>query len=803
MFRNVLFLPLLFVLFPLALLAQNKAGTVYGTVIDSESDQPLPFINVVLLKASDTSIVKGVSTDQSGRFEITNIPDGNYLLKFTCIGFHTIIKPGIKIEASGRKLNTQTTAMKSAILDLDEVVVTGTKETFNNSIDRKVYNVEGDIMSKSGTASDLLQNIPSVSVDIDGNVSLRGSQNVMIMINGKTSSLMDKSSATVLDELPANSIERIEVITNPSASYKPDGTSGILNIVLKKDVHRGLNSNFTANVANKNRYNANVNFNYNPGAFNIFGNYGYRHDNRTRYGTVDREKMDISGTRTYYHENASSTGQPMVQLASFGADYAFDKSSKLGLTGNLYYEDATRTATTSQTYFDGNHAATLDFDRKRVSPQTEKELEFEVTYERNLGKEDHVLEMNAKISHSPQDESNQYTDIYRYPVADNQYDNDVLYERDDSKEISIKYKNPFSESTSIEAGYLGEFSIYENDLRVNYFDYVAGTLVNDPARTSHFLLDKSINALFGTVNQKIGAFGILAGLRVEQASVKPQLISSDSAFTNEYFSLFPTVHLLYKLNKTTSLQLNYSKRIHRPHDDDLNPFPEYQDPYNLRAGNPSLSPEYIHSLELGCQLQYENFSLIPDVYYRYTYNRFTPMTQQVNDSVLLTTLKNMLSDRSGGVELVFSGSLPNVVSAQMSLNGFYNQIDASNLGYTTKSSAWSWSGTFSCNFTLTKTTMFQINSNYRSLRLTPQGEVSPVYGFNCGLRQDLSGGRVSLVLTASDIFNTMKFKSGLDTQPLKEHSVRQRDGCIVYLGATYHFGKSAKKKDKMEYDDGI
>src|ERR1035438_10454180 len=175
------------------------------------------------------------STNKTGKFDFLNVADGDYLIKFSCIGFHEVIKSGIKIGNVGRKLNSGKTELVSSITDLDEVVVTSKKETFNNSVDRKVYNVEQDIMSKSGTAGDLLQNIPSVSVDIDGNVSLRGSQNVMIMINGKTSPLMDKSSATVLDEMPANSIERIEVITNPSASFKPDGTSGIINIVLKKN----------------------------------------------------------------------------------------------------------------------------------------------------------------------------------------------------------------------------------------------------------------------------------------------------------------------------------------------------------------------------------------------------------------------------------------------------------------------------------------------------------------------------------------------------------------------------------------
>src|ERR1035437_2434698 len=311
------------------ILAQNKTGTVYGFVDDEGSGNPVPFVNVLLLKSSDSTVIKGITANKTGKFEITDIADGNYLLKFSCIGFHEVIRSGIKIGIAGRKLNTGTTSLVSSITDLDEVVITSKKETFNNGIDRKVYNVENDIMSKSGSASDLLQNIPSVSVDIDGNVSLRGSQNCMIMINGKTSPLMDKSSATVLDELPSNSIERIEVITNPSASFKPDGTSGIINIVMKKNTSTGLNSNITFNLGNKSRYNTNWNFNYNPGRFNIYGNYGFRQDDRSRLNNDSRDQTDSIGTKSYYSEANNQHGRPIVHLANLGGEYNFNQYNKI------------------------------------------------------------------------------------------------------------------------------------------------------------------------------------------------------------------------------------------------------------------------------------------------------------------------------------------------------------------------------------------------------------------------------------------------------------------------------------------
>jgi outer membrane receptor protein involved in Fe transport len=344
------------------------------------------------------------------------------------------------------------------------------------------------------------------------------------------------------------------------------------------------------------------------------------------------------------------------------------------------------------------------------------------------------MEFEFKISHSPELEQNFYTNVYNFPNLPKDYDNDAITQNNDKKEVTLKYKNPLSENSSFEAGYSGEFNSSEMDLYKDYYNNTLNRLVKDTTKSSHFFLDKFINAVYSTYENKIGDFSFLAGLRLEQAIIKPQLLSLDSTITNKYFNLFPTLHLKYKLNKIASLQLNYSKRVHRPHDDDLNPFPEYQDPRNVRTGNPDLLPEYIHSLEFGCQINYENISFVPGIYYRYTTNRFTRITRQLNDSVILTTQQNLNFDQSGGLEFVASGSVLNFLSTQLSINGFYNQIDASNLGYNVRSSAYSWSGTLSFNFNITKTTMFQVNSNYRSLRLTSQGEIGPSYAVNCGLR---------------------------------------------------------------------
>ena len=298
---------------------------------------------------------------------------------------------------------------------------------------------------------------------------------------------------------------------------------------------------------------------------------------------------------------------------------------------------------------------------------------------------------------------------------------------------------------------------------------------------------------------------MLAGFRGEGSFIDANLVSANQSITNNSFYLYPTLHLSYKLSELMQLQLNYSKRANRPEGDDLNPFPEYQDPRNVRSGNPNLKPEFIHSVEFGLQWQTDYLSIVPSVFYRSRYNGMTTVTQALNDTTLLTTKQNLSSDQSAGMELVLSGSYENLFSMNLSGNGFYEEIDASNLGFGNKKSIMTFSGNMSCNVNLSSTTMMQVNSNFRSKRLTPQGEYGPNYVVNLGLRQDLFEDRLSLVFTISDIFKTLNRDMNLDTSWLRQAVSNKRDSQIFYFGVTYHFGKPSKKsKEKsIQYDNGI
>jgi outer membrane receptor protein involved in Fe transport len=791
-----------FFIFSLPLFSQNPVHVITGTVQDRSSKKPMEFATVQLLQVSDSSIIETTATDKKGKFVLDKIAAGNYILQFSFIGYEKTV---MTVIVNQQKENIGIVEIGLSANNMGEVVVTARRSLLNTSIDRKVYNVTQDIMAQSGSASDILKNIPSVEVDIEGQVSLRGSADVIILINGRPSPLMGKTKAEVLQQLPANSIERIEVITNPSARYKPDGTSGIINIVLKKNTKSGWNGTTTINTGNSDRYNGGINFNYKPGKLNIFSNYNIRQDSRLRLNNINRIYFDSTGkTQSYYKEDSRSVAHPLGNIVTIGADYTLSDHNSIGISGNYHYRKQTRNDVVQKFFSDKNNIQASKYNRLRYDPEFEKEKDAAAYWQHNFSKEDHELRVEFNASASDEVEDNHYTNVYYFPAQPSSFDNTLIKQGDNQQQLTIDYSNPLTEDSKLEAGYDGSFNQIDMDFYGEYYDAALGKFVKDIIKTNRFKYSESIHAVYGTYQHSYEAFGYSAGLRLEQVLINGTLVTKDSAISNQYFKIYPTLHLSYKLKKG-ELQLNYSRRVNRPEGDNLNPFPEYQDPYNIRAGNPNLLPEITHSVEFGYKWQNDKFSFVPSLYYRYKQNGFTSVTIRLNDSVLLSTQQNLSNDKSTGLELIFSAKAGKFLSANLSSNFFYNQIDASNLGYNNKKSVVSMSTNFNSTVTLTKTTMWQVSCNYRSARLTPQGKLFGSFVFNSGMRQDLFKKKVSVILTASDIFKSLKQKSELNTLFLNQFTTGRRDARIIYLGISYRFGKLTKKQseEKLQFDNNL
>jgi outer membrane receptor protein involved in Fe transport len=785
-------------LFPMLAQAQFK-GLITGKITDHQSQQSIEFANILLKSSKDSSVIANQVTNAKGIYRFTGVPEGSYYLQAGFVGYSNRRSSVFSID------NQRASAQINLSLDggakiLTEVSINAKKAIYSNSLDRKVYHVDQDITAKSGSAAEVLQNVPLVQVDLDGNVSLRNAATT-ILINGKVSPLMGKNAAATLQQLPANSIERIEVITNPSAKYKPDGTGGIINIILKKNTKRGLNGSATVNGGNGKRYNANTTLNYNPGALNIFGSYSIRQDDRTRLTSNNRTQTnELSTVKSYYQDLITAQSRPFSNIANLGMDYNLDDHTTVGLSGsyylrNMHKHDLTHKMIRSET---GNQS----YDRKRENFEQESQRNAAFYLEHSFSKEDHKLRLEFDIAHSPEVENNRYRNTFTLPAIAEQLDNTIIKQNSDQQHLSLAYENPLSGHSKLEAGYDGQFNKSDLDFFGEAYDPGQQQFLTDLQKTNRFIYQENVQALYGTFSYEYQKFSFMAGLRTEYADLNSRLITTSTTIPNHYFKLHPSLHLTYKLKENKQLQLNYSKRVRRPEADELNPFAEYADPTNVRVGNPLLLPEIIHSIETGYQWNNSIFSILPGIYYRYTQNRFTAVTQPLNDSVLVTRQQNLAADRAFGADLVFSANVSNRLMINLTGNVFYNEIDAANLGYSAKKSTLSRSSNFKSSDSITNSSTLQLNSSYKSSRLSPQGKYLPSFVMNLGFRQEVLAKKASIYLTASDIFKSQRQVLSLQGPLLTQDIHTKSNSRIVYLGFSYNFGITKKKKD-LQFDNSL
>ncbi len=784
--------------------AQNKTGSVNGTVIDKKTGLPIEYASVQLIEQKNNTALKTAISNKKGKFSLDSIAFGTYSLKINYMGL-VVPAQTVTLATNASVVSLGNISMELSSNTLEEVSVTSKKNMLSSTVGKKVYNTSQDIMAQSGSASDILRNVPSVEVDIEGNISLRGSGELMILINGRPSPLMGKNRAEVLQQIPANTIERIEVITNPSAKYRPDGTAGMINIVMKKNAKAGFNGNVTGNIGNKERANGSLTLNYKTSKLNTFATYSLRQDERNRFGNTNRQFLDsITGATTgFYTENYRSKARPLSHLLRGGFDYTIDKLNSVGISGSYLTTKLTRNDLYERTFFDKNMQVTQRLDRTRYAPAVEYEKDITAYWQRNFNKEGEELRVEFTASSQSEDEKNYYNNQYYFPVKLSIPDNNWVNQIEYNQQATVDFVNPIGENAKLELGYAGSFIQQDIDFYTENYNPLTGTLIKNPLTSNRFKLNQKVHAFYGTYSNSIGELEYSLGLRGEQSFIESNLVTSNSIIKNQYFNVFPTVQLSYKLSKG-QLQLNYSKRVNRPEGDDLNPFPEYLDPINLRAGNPYLLPEFIHSLEFGYQWKNKIFTIVPSIYYRYKYNGFTSITQKINDTAFLTTKQNLSNDQSTGFELVVSAKPTKTITANLSTNVFYNTINFGTTAAPDKKSIWSMNTNFNASASITKITMFQFTCIYRSARQTIQGFYAPTFVMNMGLRQDMMKNKLLVVATLSDVFSTLKQRSDLNSKFLLQNQLTSRDAQVFYIGFNYRFGKTTKKaEDKMQFDNAL
>lgn len=780
-------------------------GAVTGTVFDQASAHAIEYATVTLKRMPRGEALQSAATDARGAFAIEGVAFGEYRVAYGVLGAEVRESPTFTVDASHREVNLGRISAGNPAVKMEQFEVSARREALANSIDRKVYNVGKDIISATGAATGLLANIPSVQVDIEGNVSLRGNENVLVLVNGKPSNLMNSANrAMSLEQMPAEAIEKIEVITNPSARYKPDGTAAIINITLKRKHEPGYSAAVRTNVGNDGRYNAGFTANYNPGRYNLYTSASVRQDARPRFGEDRRTHLDpATNTLVSTVQTTVEHARPLSRLVQLGGEYTLDDATKVGASLSYNFRTFFRDSTVGNLSRNAAGAVTADYDRQRADAEWQKSTEFVTTLEHSFAREGQDLSLELKHDRHWEQEDNHYANVYRSPVTPTTFDYTVIHPTETGTALSADFSQPLESAAKLDAGYAMEDGQNDMDYRGGRRDPATQLGTPDPARTNRFIYRNRIHAIFLTYGRPLGRFGLLAGLRFEDTTVHTNQVTAKLADETNYRRLYPSLHLSYTLSETGQLQLNYSHRIHRPESDDLNPFPEYQDPFNLRAGNPHLLPEDTHSLESGYQYKKDNTTYLAVAYYRQTYHAFTTITRYIDSVTLLTTHENLSTNRSGGLELAATRELGRQLNLNVSANAYRSEVDATNLGLSGTRAALAWSAKLNANWHPTKTNLVTFNTNYTAKRLTAQGNRLPTFIANLGLRHELADKKTAFVVTLSDLFNSLRERTVINTPTLHDEITRRRSARIIYAGIVYNFGKPAKKKkdDSLQFDD--
>lgn len=799
--------PLSFLLFlcliTSSLAGQSNGGTVFGEIIEASTEEVLEFVNIALYK--DTSFISSAISDKEGLFRFSDLPVGDYHISLSFVGFETKKTDVFSIESEGQELDLDEISLHISAEILDIVEVTEEKAIYNLDIDRKVYNVEKDILASTSSATEILQNIPSVTVNVDGQISLRGSSNITYFINGRPSAMMRMNSTAALQQIPANMIERIEVITNPSAKYKPDGIGGIINIVLKENTSNGLNGTAIANIGNLDRYNGSLSLSYAKENINAYASYGIRHSDTPRDDIENIINKDGNGgTLSTFDKNINAKYNEFSHLVNAGMEWELSDWDVLEISSNYFLANNQNIKKISSIFNDSFEPNENEFNTTNlVLDETEQEYELGIAFEHQFD-EDHALAFEYVYANFSEKEDGYFNENHTLPTLRDSFIHNLIEIKGPTHEISLEYALPIGEDTEFEAGYVAELMKEDLQYTGEFKSTQETNWMNDPNRSNHFIFTQNIHALYASFGHAIDDFGFLAGLRAEQAYVTSNLVSINQKYPNDYFKLYPTLHLSYELSDNQEIQLSYSKRVNRADSDEQNPFEEYVDNYTINVGNPQLKPEQVHSLEFGYRLQTNNFTFLPSIYYRYKEDAFTEILETVNTNITKSTFTNLDTDQSTGLEFILTGKVYKYFNFNLSSNLFYQQIDARSLGFSKNKSAFSWDSRLGLNFNITKSTYAQVNGYYRSSHITPQGEFNPIVLFNAGLRQNVMKNQASIVLTVSDIFRSLDYESSIDTPILNQRTRYGRNSQILYLGFVYNFGKNIQnQKKKLGFEDEL
>ena len=785
----------------------RNIGILKGKLIDSYSSNPIEYGNIVLFRLQDSTMFSGTISDPKGEFLIEKIPIGRYYAIVQFIGFETKTIPDLFFNPRTPEIDLGEVVIKPGATALQGVEITAERDMMLANLDKRIINVDKDLTGIGGTAVDIMQNIPSVTVDIEGNVQLRGSGNVLILIDGKPTGLQDLNSSDILQQIPANSIERVEVITNPSVRYDPDGTSGIINIVLKKRSLEGFNGQIQANYGFYDRINGGVNLNLRTEKFNIFGSYDNR-INRFR-GTNFMERNTFFGDQTTRLLQEGTTENNMASHSgNLGFDYMPDQYNTISATVRYRNFERGGEGNINNNITQAGNTLRL-FDRFSDSRRFMKSFNYNLSYRRTTRLPGEEFTADLIISNNAMRMVEEIVQESFFPQ--NVISQQQSQARNTNKQGTLRanYIRPLNEKSRLEGGFSSEIKYLTMRYHYDFWNPVEDVWAENDSLANYFLMDEQIHAAYGIYAGMSGKFRYQFGLRAEVSVTDGEQEISGDTFRNSYFTAYPSVHLVYNFASNQDIQLSYSRRVSRPRHWFLNPYVDYSDSLNIRSGNPELTPEFTGSWDLSYVLYKNRNSLTTSVFYRKTTDMIQRVSRLYNaqEGITWNTWENITDGQFLGVELIGAYEVTKwmrlnanasyflqVVNAFQSEDGFYQVEKAEN---------YTWNARLNAQFTVLKNSTLQISGNYSAPTIMAQGRMDEMYFADIAWRTEFWDRKATFSLRVSDVFNTRKFSGETWGPGFISVSERKMESRVVWIGFSYRWNNYQRQRDRQRNGDDM
>lgn len=777
-------------------------GTVKGRLLDEITNQPVEYGTIALIRVRDSVVAGGTISDPKGNFRVEQIQPGRYIARIQFMGYETKIVKDVTIKPSDPDINLGVVKIKPTSANLAAVEITAEKEMMVNNLDKKIINVDKSVAAIGGSAVDVMQNVPSVTVDADGNVSLRGNSNITILVDGKPTGLAEISSSDLLQQIPATSIESIEIITNPSVRYDAEGTSGIINIVLKKRSLQGLNGLFSVTAGTGDRYNSSINLNYRKNRFNLFAGYDNRIGKFNSTGSsVRRAFSEMSGSSLFQDQNMSNRRE----MHNFNAGLDFLLNDYNTLSFNYQYRKMSFTNTGDNMSVNLNHLndTLRRFDRYSEGSRNVGSDNYTLSYKRTFSTKGKELSADFIVTDNAMRGGQDIRQTEFTPGFDPLkplLQSSVSRNTNRMYVAQANYATPLANGGRIETGFKSAIKDLTMRNYMSEFSYPANDWIQNESAMNNFDYLEQIHAVYGIYSGSYNKFKYQAGLRAEQLISESDIKAAEDKFNLSYLSLFPSVHTVYELSPTQQMSVSYSRRIRRPHNFQLNPYVDYSDSLNIRYGNPKLKPEFINSFELGWSNYWGKTSLNSTLFYRYTTGVMDRVVYLLEGGVTASTFENLTSSQSFGLEMIGNQEFSSKLKANANVSLFRSVIDGSKVTGNDISRGNMWTAKLNVTYIPVKNASIMLAGNYRSKGVRAQERMSAVYFADLAFKYDFWKNNASVSLRVSDIFDSRRFDSETWGEGFTINSKRKMESRVVYLGFSYRLNNYKNRNRDRDRD---